>query len=260
MKKSSLIIIGIAILILVAIFALGNKRKDAEPTTAVTGSITYRERMALPVNSVITVTLNDISKADAPAEKIAEQIITPETGAQVPFDFSLAYNPADIVSSHTYAVSAKITVNNNLWWTTDTVFPVITDTSATTSVDMVLVRAGSNNTVDAPVVPTVRLEGTLFTLVQFNDTAVSGTQTVTFKDGNVQAKFCNGMGGTYTQEEFVITAPDMISTMMYCESPEYLMKAESTFGSMLAKGANVTLSEKTLILENGTDRFVFEAK
>ncbi len=44
-------------------------------TSKVTGSITYRERIALPPSAVVAVKLVDVSLADAPAVLIAEQII-----------------------------------------------------------------------------------------------------------------------------------------------------------------------------------------
>ena len=44
-------------------------------TSKVTGSVTYRERIALPPSAVVTVKLLDVSRADAPAELIAEQVI-----------------------------------------------------------------------------------------------------------------------------------------------------------------------------------------
>ena len=44
-------------------------------TGQVTGSVTYRERIALPPTAVVQVRLVDVSRADAPAVLIAEQVI-----------------------------------------------------------------------------------------------------------------------------------------------------------------------------------------
>ena len=60
----------------------------AERTIAVTGSITYRERIALPPTARIEVRLDDVSLADAPANNMATQSFASE-GRQVPFAFSL---------------------------------------------------------------------------------------------------------------------------------------------------------------------------
>ena len=44
-------------------------------TSVVTGTVTYRERIALSPQAVVEVKLLDISQADAPAITIGEQII-----------------------------------------------------------------------------------------------------------------------------------------------------------------------------------------
>ena len=94
-------------------------------TSKVTGSITYRERIALPPSAVITVQLVDVSRADAPAVLIAEQVI-PTQGRQVPFEFTLAYEASRIQASHTYAVQVRIEDGGRLLFISDTVNRAIT--------------------------------------------------------------------------------------------------------------------------------------
>ena len=91
----------------------------------VSGTVTYLQRMALPPTAVIDVQLQDVSKADAPATLIAEQKITAE-GKQVPIPFELKFDPAKIDEKHQYAVSARITVEGQLWFVSDTTYPVVT--------------------------------------------------------------------------------------------------------------------------------------
>jgi putative lipoprotein len=54
----------------------------------------------------VTVTLADVSLADAPAQVISRQVIV-EPG-QPPIPFELRYDPATIIPNHTYAVQARI--------------------------------------------------------------------------------------------------------------------------------------------------------
>jgi putative lipoprotein len=75
--------------------------------TKVTGTVTYRERIALPPTAVIKVQLADVSRADAPAIVLGEQVIL-AAGNQVPFKFEITFDPARIEASHTYAVQARI--------------------------------------------------------------------------------------------------------------------------------------------------------
>lgn len=97
---------------------------------AVTGTVFYLERMALPPGAVLTVQLVDASIADAPAPVIATETKTLTT--QVPIPFSLSYDPKKIIKIHTYAVRAQIAVDDKLRFTSTTSYPVITNGKPTT--------------------------------------------------------------------------------------------------------------------------------
>ena len=81
------------------------------------GSVTYRERIALPEGAVVRVTLLDVSLVDAPARVIAEQEIRPTT--QVPLPFVLEYDRAAIDPARHYGLRATISdTNGRLLWAT----------------------------------------------------------------------------------------------------------------------------------------------
>ncbi|MBE4592586.1 lipo-like protein [Vibrio navarrensis] len=102
------------------------------------GTVSYRERIALPDDTTVIVLLEDVSRADAPSKVIAKyKVIT--NGAQVPISFDLAYDTKKINFKHTYNVRARIEVNGRLRFTTDTITPVVTDGSRTHQVDLMLV-------------------------------------------------------------------------------------------------------------------------
>ena len=103
----------------------------------VTGSVTYRERVALPPGATVTVRLQDVSRADAPAEVLAEQVIVPTT--QVPVPFALEYDPARIDARHRYSVGARIEVDGKPWFVSDTHNGVLTQ-GEPTSVEVVVRR------------------------------------------------------------------------------------------------------------------------
>jgi uncharacterized lipoprotein YbaY len=84
-------------------------------TGVLTGDVTYRQRIALPPGSVIEVQLQDVSRADAPAQMIASQTIT-TSGENVPIPFVLMYDPAEIDPRSTYTLGARITVDGDLQW------------------------------------------------------------------------------------------------------------------------------------------------
>jgi len=114
-----------------------------EPKTfLITGTISYRERIAPLPGVELTVQLVDVSRADAPAMVIAEQVI-PADDRQVPIPFELAYDPAKIEANHTYAVQAWIGTKDKIAFRTDQRYEVIT-CGAPTRVDLLLkrIRAG----------------------------------------------------------------------------------------------------------------------
>ncbi|XNG92237.1 YbaY family lipoprotein [Vibrio cyclitrophicus] len=110
----------------------------AENTQVISGTVSYRERIALPENAVITVTLEDISLADASSIVIATQEFTAD-GKQVPFAFELSYDNNKIQANHRYNMRATIHVDGKLRFTTDTVKSVITDVENTQQADLRLV-------------------------------------------------------------------------------------------------------------------------
>src|SRR5215468_9297292 len=77
----------------------------ATQTAKVTGSASFRERMALLPSAVFEVMLEDVSKVDAPAEVLGQTRI--ENPGNPPIDFAIPYDPDRIVADHSYVVRAK---------------------------------------------------------------------------------------------------------------------------------------------------------
>jgi putative lipoprotein len=79
-----------------------------------TGTVTYRERVALPPNARVIVSLEDVS-GNASGAFIAQQTLQPKT--QVPFNFDLRYIPSAIDRRHDYALRASIVdAQDELLW------------------------------------------------------------------------------------------------------------------------------------------------
>lgn len=104
----------------------------------ITGTVAYRERIALPPNAVVTVALEDVSLADAPAKVLAKQTFETE-GKQVPLSFELNYDNNEIKPNHRYSVRARIEVDGKLRFISDTHNGVITDEAQTHQLDIRLV-------------------------------------------------------------------------------------------------------------------------
>jgi putative lipoprotein len=92
--------------------------------TMLTGTANYRERIALPPDSRLVVTISDVSLMDAPSVTIAQNQIN-TAGQQVPISFAVSYDRARIQPGRTYAVSARILdKRGQLVWITDTRNPL----------------------------------------------------------------------------------------------------------------------------------------
>ena len=97
----------------------------------------------LPANAILTVTLQDVSVADAPAMVLATQTIE-LAGEQFPIPYELAYSLGDIVATHTYSVASRVEAGGDQLMISDTMTPVITRDAPTSGVDMSLVYIASN--------------------------------------------------------------------------------------------------------------------
>lgn len=106
----------------------------------VSGTAWIRQKVALPPNAVLTVTLSDASLADAPSKILAQRVVRTE-GAQAPFRFTLPFNPADIKPNARILLSAAVMVDGKLLFITDTVKQVVT--SGGTRQDLTLVPVPS---------------------------------------------------------------------------------------------------------------------
>jgi len=90
---------------------------SAAPTATVRGEATYRERFAVPPGAQLEIVLQDVSRADAPAETVGS--VTLSAIGQPPYRFEIPYQPESIVASHRYSVRALLTHQGQLLFTTD---------------------------------------------------------------------------------------------------------------------------------------------
>ena len=201
---------------------------SSSPATqaVLTGNVVYRQRIALPPDAVVKVSLLDISRADAPAVTLSQQTI-PSNGQQVPIPFRLAYTPQAIDARHTYAVRAEIrTAGGSLAWTTDTVHPALTNGAPTDGIDVnvVQVMEGPSRPPALGTTGTLALAGTSWVL----DRAETASGTVRPQAGQVytvafdangryngQAD-CNRFLGNYTVDGARVTLDPGPTTLAAC--------------------------------------------
>jgi uncharacterized lipoprotein YbaY/heat shock protein HslJ len=126
---------------LIVLLLAGSPGQAQTASAQVTGSVTYRERIALPPDAIIGVQLADVSVADVAAQTVAESFINAE-GRQVPVSFALTYDPAKILPAHHYSVRATIRAGNGLMmFSSAQAYPVLTH-GAPSKVNLVLHMVG----------------------------------------------------------------------------------------------------------------------
>jgi putative lipoprotein len=180
---------------------------------AVTGSVTYRERSALPPDAVVRVQLSDVSRQDAAAIPVAQVTLTP-AGRQVPLPFELRYDPKAIDSTHAYAVRATIKSGGRLIFTTTTASTVITR-GRPTHADLVL-----SGVPDRTSAPSAGLVGTRWLLEDLGGAGVidEASATLEFPEpGEVEGSgSCNRFFGTVSIDGNAISIGPLGTTRMAC--------------------------------------------
>lgn len=197
-----------------------------------TGSVTYRERIALDPQAEIEVRLLDVSKADAAAEEIAVQTFQAD-GRQVPVPFTLTYDPARIDPRLRYTLSARILVDGKLRWVSQQAYPVLTQGAPTDEVTIMVIATGEESS--ANELPQKELTLTAMTLdgeeVELEDDVVT---TLQFSpDGRYSGSGgCNGYNGAYTLTGNDLALGPAAATRMACRTG---MEQETKFFGALAQ-------------------------
>jgi uncharacterized lipoprotein YbaY/heat shock protein HslJ/uncharacterized lipoprotein NlpE involved in copper resistance len=116
----------------------------------ITGTASYRERIALPADAVFEAVLIDAALADAPARELGRARLQPV--GQPPIRFSIPYRERDVRPGGRYSVRATVRQGNRLLFTTDTFSPVLTGgPSQPLHLQMVLVSAARPPARQAPL-------------------------------------------------------------------------------------------------------------
>jgi putative lipoprotein len=237
-------------------------------TAEVTGTAIYRERIALPQNAVFEAVLEDTSLADAPAVRIGSY--KKAHPGNPPFRFSIQYDPAKIVETHTYSVRASVTVDGKLMFTSTSSHPVITkDNPTTVSIGLrhVVPDGDSPSVVSRTGVAPDALENTYWKLTTL------GAKTVTVPAGKREPSLvlhpegmrtevfggCNSFAGTYTLKGSELKFSALAGTLMECGD---VMETEKGFANALTETRTyrVTGQHLDLMDEQGKAVARFESR
>jgi putative lipoprotein len=118
----------------------GSTDSTSQPdnATQVTGSVMYRERIALTPDAVVQVDVVELQQDGSPGTVIGQQTI--KSPAQVPIPFAVDIHPQRVRAEGSYAVNVRITDGARVF-TTAAPVPVLTQGHRSSDVQ-VLVRSG----------------------------------------------------------------------------------------------------------------------
>lgn len=203
-----------------------------------TGTASYRERMALPAGALLEADLLDVSLADAPSVRLGRTRIAAD---RTPIDFAIPYDAAAIDPRHSYVVAARISLDGQVLFRTDTAFPVLTR-GAGESVELLLVRS------DEPARTAADLAGAwAVTEIGGAPVAAGVTTSLEFDAGRASGDGgCNRFGGGYEAEGAKIAFAQMAATLRACPDPA--MAQEGAFFAALAETRGFRFEGEGLVL------------
>jgi putative lipoprotein len=108
----------------------------------VSGMIILPDGATVPDGATISAQVQDTSLMDVAATTMGEQIID-GAGQTGTIDFSVDYDPDEIVDNHTYTMSARIEdADGSLLFINDTAIRVITNDAPTEDVEVPVIAVG----------------------------------------------------------------------------------------------------------------------
>ncbi len=173
-------------------------------TAVLRGQATYRARILPPPNAVLVVTLEDVSRADAPAREIASAQMALKSGP--PYAWRMAYDK-DAVEGSRQVLRARILVDGKLFMSTDQGHQALGDHAV--KVPSLLLQQVQARPVDVlPSTPDASLQGTYWKLTELGGLALPPiaaqapeAHIVLLAEGRVAGSDgCNRMMGSYTIE------------------------------------------------------------
>jgi putative lipoprotein len=247
--RTSLSLLIVAVLSLFACAAAG--ADEGDPLT-LTGSVVLRQPADLPAGSLLTVTLEDVSLADAPSVTLAQTQFE-VTDQQVPIPFSIVYPTSAVQPGSVYAVRARLNLGDQLRYTTTERNQVDPLDPAPVQLVMDQVQTGP------PPTPDVLLTDTYWKLLEVGGQPVAVAEqmrepqlVLNGQDGRFAGSGgVNRLMGGYTLDGSSLTFSQVASTMM--AGPPEAMQQEQAIVAALGnvRGFSIAGDQLSLLDEAG---------
>ena len=252
--------LGFAAVVAAALVAVLSFAAPARAEDVIRGTATYRERLMLPPQAVFEARLEDVSRADAPSRVLGQSQVS---GANSPIRFEIPYLREMISARSRYSVSARITVDGELWFVNDARTPVFADAASVPpggvrEIQLALVRVTPR--ASAPAVTPDALLNVRWVLKRLGAVDLPGRKgtrepymTLASPPGRIEGfSGCNRLFGAFSVEGAKLTfGPGIGMTRMACTG-KGAAELESGFAQALQATARWRIDGNTLELLDET--------
>jgi uncharacterized lipoprotein YbaY/heat shock protein HslJ len=253
---------------LVLNFGCATNPNSPDALITVSGTAAYRQRIAMPPDAVLSVRLEDVTRADTQSPVLAE--FSEQFGdRQVPIAFSLQVANSDIQPGHRYNLRATITVAGKLHFTTTRSYPVLTQDAAN-NVDLLLdavavneldKAVGSTSTLSLPatfsgILPCADCPGTEQTLTLRQDGLYRLRRVYQDKP---EGSFAEAGGWKVTDK--LLSLNNGAETILFAIIDSDTLRQLDQSGQLISSSANLDLrrsSERNLIGDSAEWRGTFQ--
>ena len=258
--RTALVLLVVAMLSLLGCATASGDEGEVVPDfLTLTGSVDLRQAATLPTDALLTVTLEDVSRADAPAVTLA-QTQTTLHGQQAPIGFSLVYPGPAVQPGAIYAARARLTLGDQLLYTTTEQNRV--DALNPAPIDLVMDAVAPAS---QPAKPDASLTDTYWKLTEVNGQPVTVTDGMREPNLVLQrqdSRFAGSGGvnrlmGGYTLDGDSLTFSNAASTMM--AGPPDAMAQEQAIVAALPNVRGYAIDGEHLTLLGDAGKPVFKA-
>lgn len=233
---------------------------QAGAAETIKGTVWYRERILVPANAIVTVSLVNLEEMDVAASVIASNQFVVEN--EPPWDFSVRYTPDKLTDKGQYGVQAKLENDGRLRFVSKEPVPVLLgeETEDVTILLTMVPGEASNKKPDASLVDTYWRAVELYGKLLLRGSKQKELHLILSRSGKLGKGFsgCNSFQGGFEQEKERLQFGPMVTTMMACEKN---MEQEQLFLQALARTKHFVIEGETLLLfdDENTQLLRFEA-
>ena len=248
MRASLVLLIAAIVSLLGCAGASADEGGSVADSETLTGSVVLRQSAALPVGSLLTVTLEDVSLADAPAVTLAQTQFEVKS-QQFPIPFSLVYPTAAVRPGASYAARARLNLGDQLLYTTTERYQIDALNPGPIQLVMDPVQSGPLPT------PDVSLTDTYWKLLEVGAQPVAVAEQMREPQlvlSSLDARFSGSGGvnrlmGGYTLDGNSLTFSQVASTMM-AGPPEAMQQEQAIIAALgSVRGFSITGDQLTLV-------------